>query len=35
VQLNYSRRINRPGMRELNPFVNYSDTLNLRQGNPR
>jgi outer membrane receptor protein involved in Fe transport len=35
LQLNYSRRINRPGMRELNPFVNYSDTLNLRQGNPR
>jgi outer membrane receptor protein involved in Fe transport len=35
LQLNYSRRINRPGLRELNPFINYSDTLNLRQGNPR
>lgn len=34
-QLNYSRRINRPGLRELNPFIDYSDPLNLRTGNPR
>jgi len=30
----YSRRINRPGSRELNPFPTYSDPLNLRRGNP-
>lgn len=35
VYLNYSRRINRPNIRELNPFVDYSDPLNLRTGNPR
>ncbi|MEO0310594.1 MAG: hypothetical protein RIQ89_251 [Bacteroidota bacterium] len=33
-QLTYSRRINRPGQQQLNPFVDYSDTLNLRKGNP-
>jgi outer membrane receptor protein involved in Fe transport len=33
-QLNYSRRINRPNLRELNPFINFSDTLNIRFGNP-
>ncbi|MBN1632629.1 MAG: TonB-dependent receptor [Ignavibacteria bacterium] len=32
--LNYSRRINRPRARFLNPFVDYSDPLNLRSGNP-
>ncbi|RFC55103.1 outer membrane beta-barrel family protein [Brumimicrobium aurantiacum] len=30
----YSRRINRPGSREVNPFPVYSDPLNLRVGNP-
>lgn len=30
----YSRRINRPGAYQLNPFPEYSDPLNLRQGNP-
>jgi outer membrane receptor protein involved in Fe transport len=30
----YSRRINRPGSRELNPFPTYSDPLNLMRGNP-
>jgi iron complex outermembrane recepter protein len=34
-QLNYSRRINRPSIWNLNPFVNYSDPLNIRFGNPR
>lgn len=32
--LNYSRRIQRPRARFLNPFVDYSDPLNLRSGNP-
>lgn len=34
LQLSYSRRINRPGGRHLNPFPNYSDPLNVRVGNP-
>jgi outer membrane receptor protein involved in Fe transport len=34
-QVNYSRRINRPGMGDLNPFVDVSDPLNPRAGNPR
>lgn len=34
LQLSYSRRINRPRTRQLNPFANYSDPLNLRFGNP-
>lgn len=33
-QLNYSRRINRPGLRSLNPFADYEDPLNIRKGNP-
>lgn len=33
-QLSYSRRVNRPGSQVLNPFVNYSDPLNLSYGNP-
>ena len=32
--LNYSRRINRPGISLLNPFVNYSDPMNISFGNP-
>lgn len=34
VQFSYSRRINRPRSRQLNPFPNYSDNLNLQRGNP-
>ena len=32
--LSYSRRINRPSSRVLNPFINYSDPINLSKGNP-
>jgi iron complex outermembrane receptor protein len=35
LQFSYSRRINRPRTRSLNPFPDYTDTLNLRIGNPR
>ncbi len=34
VQLSYSRRIRRPGFRELNPFFTFSDSRNLFNGNP-
>lgn len=34
LQLSYSRRINRPRTRQLNPFTDFSDPLNLRRGNP-
>lgn len=33
-QISYSRRVNRPGPRVLNPFIDYSDPLNLSAGNP-
>jgi outer membrane receptor protein involved in Fe transport len=33
VSLNYSRRISRPDSRALNPFIDYSDPINLRTGN--
>jgi len=32
--LGYSRRINRPSSKDLNPYANYSDPFNLRMGNP-
>jgi len=32
--LSYSRRIERPGFHELNPFIDYEDPLNLSSGNP-
>jgi iron complex outermembrane receptor protein len=34
LQLAYSRRINRPGTNQLNPFATYDDPLNIRIGNP-
>ncbi|MBA3971639.1 MAG: TonB-dependent receptor [Bacteroidetes bacterium] len=34
AQISYSRRINRPGMRSLNPFKDYGDPYNIRYGNP-
>jgi len=34
LQLSYSRRVDRPSPREMNPYVDYSDSLNIRKGNP-
>lgn len=34
LQLNYSRRINRPNFMQLFPFIDYTDSLNLSRGNP-
>jgi outer membrane receptor protein involved in Fe transport len=34
IQLSYTRRINRPNLHVLNPFIDYSDPQNLRKGNP-
>ncbi|MEO7561892.1 MAG: outer membrane beta-barrel family protein, partial [Ferruginibacter sp.] len=34
LQLNYSRKINRPNFFQLIPFVDFSDSLNLTVGNP-
>ena len=34
VKLSYSKRIERPDYRELNPFVNTNDPKNLSAGNP-
>lgn len=34
VQVNYSRRVNRPRGWDTNPFLDISDPLNYRQGNP-
>ncbi|MDD2307403.1 MAG: TonB-dependent receptor [Prolixibacteraceae bacterium] len=33
-RLSYSRRINRPGLGNLNPFVDITDSLNQHSGNP-
>lgn len=35
VQLSYSRRINRPGFWDLNPFFSYTNPLYFRSGNPK
>jgi outer membrane receptor protein involved in Fe transport len=34
AKLSYSRRINRPGLGQLNPFVDITDSLNQHGGNP-
>lgn len=34
INFGYSRRINRPGSQQLNPFPDYNDPLNIRRGNP-
>jgi len=34
LQLNYSRRINRPNFFQLFPFTDFSDSSNLSRGNP-
>ncbi|TDX01316.1 TonB-dependent receptor domain-containing protein [Dinghuibacter silviterrae] len=34
LKLGYSKRIERPGYRSLNPYVNASDPKNLTRGNP-
>lgn len=34
IQLSYSRRLSRPGFRELLPFFTYSDSRNFFSGNP-
>lgn len=34
LQLNYSRKINRPNFFQLIPFIDYTDSLNLSKGNP-
>ena len=34
LQINYSRKVNRPNFYQLIPFVDYTDSLNLNIGNP-
>ncbi len=34
IQVNYSRKINRPSFFQILPFVDFSDSLNLSVGNP-
>lgn len=34
LQFSYSRRVNRPSFFRLMPFTDFSDSLNLRRGNP-
>ncbi|HVZ97987.1 MAG TPA: TonB-dependent receptor [Chitinophagaceae bacterium] len=34
LQLNYSRRINRPNFFQLIPYYDFSDSLNITKGNP-
>lgn len=34
LKLSYTQRIQRPGLRNVNPFVNFNDTRNISFGNP-
>jgi outer membrane receptor protein involved in Fe transport len=34
LQINYSRKINRPNFFQLIPFIDFTDSLNLSKGNP-
>ncbi|MEO7924891.1 MAG: TonB-dependent receptor [Chitinophagaceae bacterium] len=34
LQLNYTRKINRPNFFQLYPYTDYSDSLNISRGNP-
>jgi len=34
LQLNYTRKINRPNFFQLYPFTDYADSLNISRGNP-
>jgi len=34
LQLNYTRRVNRPRGRQINPFHDFSDSTNISYGNP-
>lgn len=34
LQLNYSRKVNRPNFFQLIPYYDYSDSLNISRGNP-
>lgn len=34
IQLNYTRRVNRPSFFQLIPFTDYVDSLNISRGNP-
>ncbi|MEO7316675.1 MAG: TonB-dependent receptor [Ginsengibacter sp.] len=34
LQLNYSRKVNRPNFFQLIPYLDYSDSLNISRGNP-
>jgi outer membrane receptor protein involved in Fe transport len=35
LQLNYSRKINRPNFFQLIPYYDYTDSLNISRGNPK
>lgn len=35
LALSYSRRVDRPNNRQLNPFVSYADSQNIQYGNPK
>jgi outer membrane receptor protein involved in Fe transport len=35
LQLSYARHVQRPSFMQLNPYIDYSDSLNLKQGNPK